>query len=103
MKRMPSTTSLWLACLLSSLPITRADTIYLSTYNLNTVLDFDSIGNQSTFATASSGLDYPLGLAFDGSGNLYVANSGGDSRRSAPALARVHTGSDWSVARRSHW
>jgi DNA-binding beta-propeller fold protein YncE len=54
-------------------PSARADTIYVSTFNENTILKFDSAGNQSTFATASSGLDYPLGLAFD-SGNLYVAN-----------------------------
>ena len=57
------------------LPCTRADTIYLSTYNLNTIVEFDSSGSQSAFATASSGLNYPLGLAFDSSGNLYVANT----------------------------
>jgi sugar lactone lactonase YvrE len=33
----------------------------------------DSSGNESVFA---SGLDDPAGLAFDGSGNLYVADSG---------------------------
>ena len=51
-----------------------ADTVYLSTANANTILKFDSVGNQSTFATASSGLSDPLGLAVDSSGNLYVAN-----------------------------
>src|SRR5271169_6993300 len=54
----------------------RADTIYLSTANLNSILRVDSSANESTFATAGSGLNYPLGLAFDSSGNLYVANAG---------------------------
>ncbi len=54
-----------------------ADTIYLSTYNLNTIAEFNSSGNQSTFATAASGLNYPAGLAFNGSGDLYVVNTGG--------------------------
>jgi hypothetical protein len=53
-----------------------ADTIYLSTADLNSILNFDSGGSPSTFANASSGLNYPLGLAFDSSGNLYVANHG---------------------------
>jgi sugar lactone lactonase YvrE len=54
-----------------------ADTLYLSTANLNTILSFNAAGNASTFAGAVSGLNDPLGLTFDGSGNLYVANSGG--------------------------
>lgn len=54
-----------------------ADTIYVSTFNSNTVLAFNSLGDQSTFATAGSGLNYPYGLAFDTDGNLYVGNTGG--------------------------
>ena len=55
--------------------LAHADTIYLSTANANTIDKFDSSGNGTDFATASSGLNWPLGLAFDGSGNLYVANT----------------------------
>ncbi len=57
----------------------RADTVYLSTFNLNTVLEFDSAGNQSTFATTASGLSYHYGLAFDSNGNLYVGNPGSNT------------------------
>ncbi len=60
--------------LLLSIPCANADTVYLSTANANTIDKFNSSGNGSDFATASSGLNWPLGLAFDGSGNLYVAN-----------------------------
>jgi len=66
-----------LICLLGDLPIIHADTVYVSTFNFNTVLEFDSGGNQSTFASAGSGLNYPAGLAFDAGGNLYVGNTGG--------------------------
>jgi hypothetical protein len=68
---------LWL-----SSPRVHADTIYVSTANLNSILSVDSSGGWSTFATAGSGLNYPLGLAFNGSGNLYVANSGGGNGNS---------------------
>ncbi|MGD1020569.1 MAG: PEP-CTERM sorting domain-containing protein [Verrucomicrobiia bacterium] len=65
-----------------SVPSVHADNIYVSTFNLNTVVEFDSGGNQSTFATAGSGLNYPSGLAFDANGNLYVSNSGGGNGNS---------------------
>ena len=50
-----------------------ADDIYVSLYSSGTILKFDSNGNQTVFA---SGLNRPYGLAFDSSGNLYVANGG---------------------------
>jgi hypothetical protein len=53
-----------------SIPRT-ADTIYLSTFNLSTIDKFDSSGNGTDFATASPGLNYPLGLAFDSSSQHY--------------------------------
>ncbi|MGD0059768.1 MAG: NHL repeat-containing protein [Verrucomicrobiia bacterium] len=59
------------------IPCALAETVYLSTFNANTIDRFDSNGNDTVFATASSGLNYPTGLALDNSGNLYVANSGG--------------------------
>jgi sugar lactone lactonase YvrE len=58
-------------------PIAFADTLYVSTFDVNTIDKLDSVGNVSTFATAASGLNYPGGLAFDTSGNLYVGNTGG--------------------------
>ncbi len=60
-------------------PHAHADTVYLSTYNLNTIDEFNSSGSGTDFAKASSGLNYPLGLAFDSNGNLYVANAGNNT------------------------
>lgn len=51
----------------------RASNVFVSDSGNGTVVQFDSAGNQSVFA---SGLQNPQGLAFDGNGNLYVANSG---------------------------
>ncbi len=56
-----------------------AETVYVSTANLNTILETNPDGSHSTFA---SGLNYPVGLAFDNSGNLYAANSGGGNGNS---------------------
>jgi len=39
-----------------------ADTVFLSTYNVDSILNFNSTGIQSTFATAANGLNYQLGL-----------------------------------------
>jgi glucose/arabinose dehydrogenase len=44
----------------------------VANYNGNTVSEVTPGGTVSTFA---SGFDGPSGLAFDGSGNLYVANA----------------------------
>jgi DNA-binding beta-propeller fold protein YncE len=52
----------------------RADTFYVSNYGNSTIEKIDSNGNASVFA--STGLNKPLGIALDKSGNLYVANSG---------------------------
>ncbi len=49
----------------------RADTLYVSTYS-STILKFASDGSGSLFY--SGGLQGPMGLAFDGAGNLYVAD-----------------------------
>lgn len=50
-----------------------ADNVYVSDSTGGTILQFNSSGNESVFA---SGLNDPAGIAFDSSGNLYVANSG---------------------------
>jgi len=49
------------------------DIVYVSNPGAGTVLEINSSGNESTFA---SGLNSPKGLAFNSAGNLYVANSG---------------------------
>jgi sugar lactone lactonase YvrE len=86
--------------LCSNVPCTHADTVYLSTYNLNTIDEFNSSGSGSDFATAGSGLNYPVGLAFDSSGNLYVANSGGGAQGSPTIeeFTRSGTGSVFASA-----
>ena len=55
----------------------RADTLFVSNSYSNTVEKFNSSGVGTVFA--SSGLDYPTGLAFDSAGNLYVANWHGNT------------------------
>jgi sugar lactone lactonase YvrE len=50
-----------------------ADNIYVSDAASNTIVEYNSNGQGSIFA---SGLDAPAALAFDESGNLYVANQG---------------------------
>src|ERR1039458_9053734 len=65
-----------LVCFFFAYGSVRGDTIYVSTFNLNTIYRFDSSGQGSVFATASSGLSNPDGVAVDSSGNLYVANTG---------------------------
>jgi hypothetical protein len=52
----------------------RADNLHVS---VGIILKFDSSGNESVFA--NSGLNTPWGLAFDGSGDLYVANAGNNT------------------------
>jgi sugar lactone lactonase YvrE len=73
-----------------------ADTVFLSTYNVDSILNFNSTGIQSTFATAANGLNYPAGLAFDGSGNLYVANTGGGLQGS-PSIEKFSSSGTGSV------
>ncbi|HTS16638.1 MAG TPA: NHL repeat-containing protein [Verrucomicrobiae bacterium] len=53
-----------------------ASTIYVSTFNGNTIESYDTNGNGSIFATGASGLDDPYGLAVDGQGDLFAANTG---------------------------
>ena len=62
-------------------PLPAVDMLYV-TLNNNTIVTYDtSSGNAATITAslttfANSNLSSPKGLAFDTSGNLYVANSG---------------------------
>ncbi|MFO1512216.1 MAG: hypothetical protein U1F83_04765 [Verrucomicrobiota bacterium] len=50
--------------------------LYASSYFNQTILRFDSLSRVTTvFATASIGLNGPVGIQFDASGNLFVAKS----------------------------
>jgi len=51
-----------------------ADTVFVSNAGNNTIEKFSPDGAGSVFA--STGLNIPLGLAFDNLGNLFVANYG---------------------------
>ena len=56
----------------------RADILYVSTWN-NTIEMFDLATGTHLGVFANTGVDHPMGLAFDSAGNLYVANSFGSS------------------------
>jgi sugar lactone lactonase YvrE len=67
-----------LICFFFGTGFAHADTIYVGVYNgSSTIEKFDSNGHGTVFA--STGLSNPQGLAFDNSGNLYVANYFGGS------------------------
>ncbi|HVM60749.1 MAG TPA: NHL repeat-containing protein [Verrucomicrobiae bacterium] len=63
----------------------RSQTIYVSSFSVNTIDKFDSAGNGSVFATASSGLSDPDGLALDKNGDLFVANFGSNIEEFSPS------------------
>jgi len=70
--KVSSTQTLVVLLLLTTALTSRSQSIYVSTFD-NTILKFAPDGSSSVFA---SGLSAPEGLAFDGQGNLYVANYG---------------------------
>ncbi len=53
-----------------------ADDLYVVNYGGDTVTVYASSGKKAP-RTISQGLNLPVALAFDGSGNLYVANYAG--------------------------
>jgi DNA-binding beta-propeller fold protein YncE len=66
-------TAIFGALLLLSLPA-KADDLYIADYNNNTVERIDSSGHSTVYLDDTVGLDGPMGVAFDGNGNLYVGN-----------------------------
>ena len=67
------TLNLGIALFLACEFLAHADNVYVSDSTGGTILQFDSSGNESIFA---SGLDQPSGLVFGNNGDLYVADSG---------------------------
>ena len=59
----------------SSLTALAVDLLYVSIYYDSAIRIYDTLGNSSN--TFTNNLNAPLGLAFDSSANLYVANWGG--------------------------
>jgi sugar lactone lactonase YvrE len=51
---------------------TQAQNLFVADFSNNSIEIFNSSGSESVFA--NSGLDGPMGLAFDNAGNLYVGN-----------------------------
>ncbi len=58
MKELPKRIGVGLILLICSIlsPLAHADTIYVSTFNLNTIDKYDSTGNGVTLATSAAGL-----------------------------------------------
>ena len=69
-------------CLPSRLP---ADTLYVSDEASNTIARFDLATGLSLGVLSGPGVNLPRGLAFDASGNLYVADYGGKIEKFDPA------------------
>lgn len=65
-----------------------ADNVFVSDAADGTILQFDSSGNGSIFA---SGLNQPAGLVFGNNGDLYVANAG------AGTIVRYNAGGNASI------
>ena len=61
--------------------------LYEADFSSNTILKFTPDGTKSTYA---AGLNGPYGLAFDGSGNLFEADTGSKtSSKSSPMEPRA--------------
>jgi len=60
-------------------PRVRADVLYVSLFNTNSIWRIDATGNATLFVDGTAGLDGPVGLAFDTGGNLYAANNLGNT------------------------
>src|SRR6202142_2073186 len=73
MKSCCTTLSLGIVLLLACESYAHADNVYVSDSTGGTILQFNSSGDESIFA---SGLDQPAGLAVGNNGDLYVADSG---------------------------
>ena len=58
---------------LAAAPVLQASILYEADYLTGQILEFNPGGVASTFA---SGLNLPVSLAFDASGNLFVGNTG---------------------------
>jgi hypothetical protein len=79
-RRQAPVAALTLAAVLLGLPAaSHAGIVYVSLYEVSKIEKYDLAtgADLGLFADASAGLAYPIGLATDSSGNLYVANNGG--------------------------
>jgi sugar lactone lactonase YvrE len=62
-------------CILSTGTCAWADFLYVSQASNNMIVTYDTAATPPTPTTfASTGLDYPVGLAFDSAGNLYASS-----------------------------
>ena len=64
---------LWLATVLTPFSVCASTMIYVSSPGNNTIMKYTLDGVGTVFA--NTGLDTPQGLAFDGTGNLFAADS----------------------------
>jgi DNA-binding beta-propeller fold protein YncE len=57
--------------------LSHADSIFVANCGNNTVTEFNSAGGEATYV--SSGLDKPIGLAFNAVGNLFISDFGNNT------------------------
>jgi len=92
----PETNSaMLLVIMLVSVFNSRADTLYVSDYGNNTIWKFMADGSGSLFANSS--INHPMGLAFDQSGNLYLANNAGFKDSTIVKFVANGTGSQFAT------
>lgn len=72
-----------------------AQNLFVSNYTSQNVDEYTPGGGQSTFAT---GLNYPLGIAFNGSGDLFVANTSQNAGNSGSIIEFAPNGAPTTFA-----
>jgi sugar lactone lactonase YvrE len=71
-----------------------AQNLFISNYGAQNIYEYTPGGAQSTFA---SGMNYPLGLAFNSAGDLFVANSANNAIPASGNITEITPGGTQSI------